>query len=790
MGTIPVILHPIDININRADWIQLQESLTDGFMLQNSTARKIHVQGIVQGVGFRPFVYQLAKRFGLTGHVANTSAGVQIHVEGAARQLDAFHQAILEEAPPLAQITDSTASAAAAEHFQSFEIVHSQSNESRSTLISPDVSVCDDCLKELFDTGDRRYRYPFINCTNCGPRYTIIDDIPYDRPKTSMRSFTMCSRCQGEYDDPMNRRFHAQPNACPDCGPRVTLADADGQPINAQDPIAGAIDLLAEGHILAIKGLGGFHLAADAAKSEAVAALRSRKQREEKPFALMAKNLEQIQCFARVSAAEGELLCSPQRPILLLEKREPNPIAGTVSPKNRCFGVMLPYTPLHYLLLQGPFTALVMTSGNISDEPIAIENREAVKRLAGIADYFLLHDRDIYLRSDDSIVRQVAGRSRQIRRSRGYVPVPVFLKQKRPAVMALGAELKNTVCLLKGNQAFMGQHVGDLENMATYGFFQETIRHLKRILDISPEIIACDLHPDYLSTRYALEQQDHPVVRVQHHHAHIASCLAENRVDGPVIGLSFDGTGYGEDGTVWGGEILVADARGYERAAHLAAVPMPGAAAAVKEPWRMTVAYLMATFGERFREQDIPFVHGLDPVRREAMAKLATTGVNSPMTSSLGRLFDGVAALVGLRQRVAYEGQAAMELEMAADTSPAGRYEWAWSDTPVPQLRFEPLVEGIVSDLEKAVPVGVISRRFHDTLVGAFGEICIRIGRERGINQAALSGGVFQNALLLTAMIPELEALGFEVYTHRLVPANDGGIALGQAVSAAARIPS
>ncbi len=787
MTTIPVLLLPIDININRADWIQLQESLADGCMSQNATARKIHVQGIVQGVGFRPFVYQLAKRFGLTGHVANTSAGVQIHVEGAAGRLDAFEHAILEEAPPLAQITDSTASAAAAENLPSFEIVHSQSNDSRSTLISPDVCVCDDCLKELFDPGDRRYRYPFINCTNCGPRYTIIDDIPYDRPKTSMRSFTMCARCQGEYDDPMDRRFHAQPNACQDCGPRVTLVDAGGQPIRPQDPIAGTIDLLAEGYILAIKGLGGFHLAADAANSDAVAALCSRKHREEKPFALMAKNLDQIQSFAKVSAAECELLCSPQRPILLLEKREPNPIADTVSPRNRCFGVMLPYTPLHYLLLEGPFTALVMTSGNISDEPIAIDNDEALRRLGNIADAFLLHDRDIYLRSDDSILRVAAGSNRQIRRSRGYVPVPVFLKQKHPAVMALGAELKNTVCLLKGNQAFMGQHVGDLENMATYGFFQETIHHLKRILDIAPDIIACDLHPDYLSTRYALDQQGHPVIRVQHHHAHIVSCLAENRVDGPVIGLSFDGTGYGEDGTVWGGEILVADAKGYERAAHLATVPMPGAAAAIKEPWRMAVSYLMATFGEGFREKNIPFVRALDPIRLEAMTKLFATGVNSPMTSSLGRLFDGVAALTGLRRRVAYEGQAAMELEMAADTSPAGHYEWAWSDTPVPQLRLEPLVEGIVSDLEKAVPVGVISRRFHDTLVAAFCEICVRIGRERGIRQAALSGGVFQNALLLAAMIPALEAQGFEVYTHRLVPANDGGIALGQAVSAAAQ---
>ncbi|MFZ7125791.1 MAG: carbamoyltransferase HypF [Desulfobacterales bacterium] len=746
---------------------------------------EIQVQGIVQGVGFRPFVYQLAHRMNLKGDVANTSAGVLIRIQGEPDTVESFVTALEAEAPPLSRITEVKVAPSAPGAFTAFIIRHSRSDESRSALISPDVSVCADCLKELFDPGDRRHRYPFINCTNCGPRYTIINDIPYDRPKTSMARFTMCGRCQREYDDPMNRRFHAQPNACPDCGPKVSLLDARGRPVPVADPIAQAISLLSTGHVVAIKGLGGFHLAADAENPDAVGALRRRKCREEKPFALMVRSLERIDPIAWVSDAEAGLLTSAQRPIVLLEKRQPNRISPDVAPGNRCFGVMLPYTPLHYLLMEGPFPALVMTSGNLSEEPIAIDNLEAVHRLQGIADYFLVHDRDIYLRSDDSILRQVAGHPRQIRRSRGYVPVPVFLKHRLPQVMALGAELKNTVCLLKEDRAFMGQHVGDLENMATFGFFQEILRHLKRILDIEPELIACDRHPDYLSTRFALEQTDLPVARIQHHHAHIVSCMAENRIGGPVIGLSFDGSGYGDDGTVWGGEVIVSDESGFERVGHLGQVGMPGSAAAIREPWRMAVAYLHAVLGANFWKPNLTFLQTIEPTRIEAMLKLTSTGINTPMTSSVGRLFDAVAAMTGLRNRVAYEGQAAMELEMAAADEPAGTYEWEWTGEPVQRLRFEPLVRGILSDLEKSQPVRIISRRFHDTLVEAFRDACRRIGRERGITRVALSGGVFQNALLLKGMIHGLERDGFGVYSHRLVPANDGGISLGQAVAAA-----
>lgn len=755
-------------------------------MTSVSRTVEIQVQGIVQGVGFRPFVYQLAHQLGLAGDVANTAAGVLIHLQGTQAVIDRFLMALNTEAPPLSRITGVTITPLKTDRIEGFTIRHSRSDVGRSTLISPDVSVCDDCLRELFDPEDRRHRYPFINCTNCGPRYTIIDDIPYDRPKTSMRHFAMCDRCQAEYDDPMNRRFHAQPNACPVCGPQVSLMDPKGTPIRTADPILKAIDLLSKGHVLAVKGLGGFHLAADAANTAAVTALRSRKHREEKPFAVMARDFEHIAAFARFSEDEAALLSASQKPIVLLEKREPHPLADAVAPNNRCFGVMLPYTPLHHLLMEGPFSALVMTSGNLSEEPIAIDNEEAFRRLSGIADFFLVHDRDIYLRSDDSILRLVAGHSRQIRRSRGYVPVPVFLNGKRPQIMALGAELKNTVCLLKEDRAFVGQHIGDLENLATLGFFQETIRHLKRILDISPDIIACDRHPDYLSTRYAMEQNELPVVQIQHHHAHIVSCLAENQVDGPVIGLSFDGTGYGDDGTVWGGEILVADLAGYERIGHLATVPMPGSAAAIREPWRMALSYLQATFGDQFREKHIPLLRRLDTKRMEAVVKMTAVGLNSPLTSSLGRLFDAIAAMAGVRERVAFEGQAAMELEMAAAQTPAGIYEWEWSTDSQYRLRFEPIVAGVVSDLEKGLPIGVISRRFHDTLVAAFVNICTRIRDERNLSEVALSGGVFQNALLLSHMISALKEKGFTVYSHRLVPANDGGIALGQAVAAAA----
>jgi hydrogenase maturation protein HypF len=755
------------------------------------SAARLTINGIVQGVGFRPFIYQLARQHGLAGEVANTATGVSLVLEGPTERIDRFIDDLPHKTPPLAHVVEVTRDPATVQGFAGFSIVKSQAGTTRATLISPDVMVCEECLAEMRDPANRRYRYPFINCTNCGPRYTIIDDIPYDRPKTSMRHFSMCAPCQAEYDDPDNRRFHAQPNACPVCGPQVRLCDARGMAIPSDDPINEAARRIQAGRIVAVKGLGGFHLAVDATNAVAVARLRRRKHREEKPFALMCADMERIRTIAHVNDAEAELLQSIQRPIVLLEKRKNTTIAASVAPGNRCFGIMLPYAPLHHLLLDADFTALVMTSANLSEEPIAIDNAEAFTRLAGIADDFLIHNRDIYLRSDDSIVRHSAGHRRPLRRSRGYVPVPVFLKDEVPAVLACGAELKNTVCLTRGRQAFVSQHIGDLENRATDDFFRLTIRHLKRILDIDPTVVACDLHPDYLSTRYAREQTDRPVVAVQHHHAHIAACMAENRADGPVIGLSLDGTGLGSDGTIWGGEVLVAEYHRFRRAAHLAAVPMPGSAAAIREPWRMALAHLHAAFGAMPDLTGLPLAGAVDDRALQVVAQMIEKGVNSPLTSSLGRLFDAVAAIVGLRHRVAFEGQAAMELEAIADDTEPGTYAFGWRDAAGDDplvIPCAPIIDAVLADLRHGHSPAVISARFHNTLVALFTALCRDLRHRTGIHTVALSGGVFQNDRLLTGLIAGLEGQRFEVLSHRQVPTNDGGLALGQAVVAAARM--
>jgi hydrogenase maturation protein HypF len=758
-------------------------------MTATIAAKQIRVKGIVQGVGFRPYVYQLAGRFKLCGHVANTAAGVRIHVEGPQADIAAFLASIPAEAPPLAQITDVDAADAPAEGFQRFEIIASRDDSAKSALISPDVAICDDCLEEMLSPRDRRFRYPFINCTNCGPRYTIIDDIPYDRPQTSMASFPMCPRCQAEYDDPENRRFHAQPNACPVCGPHIQLLDGNGQALDTKDPIGAVVALLQQGRIVAIKGLGGFHLAVDAENEPAVARLRQRKHREEKPLAVMAYDGDRIRRFAQLDDEEMAVLASPQRPILLLAKRSDPSLAPSVAPQNHFFGVMLPYAPLHYLLLEKAFTALVMTSANLSEEPIAIRNREAVERLAGIADAFLVHNRDIYLRCDDSIVRKTAGVTRFIRRARGYVPTPVFLNHTPPPVLACGAALKNTVCLTKEDRAFISQHIGDLENLATYRAFRDTIAHLQRILAITPQVIACDLHPDYLSTRYATEQSDLPVIQVQHHHAHIVSAMAENHLDGRVIGLAFDGTGYGPDGTIWGGEVLLAENGRYERVAFLQPLPMPGGAAAIKTPWRMAISYLYQAFGEGFRDLDLPFLAAVDPKQADILVAMMQQALNAPLTSSMGRLFDGIAALIGLRSTVAFEGQAAMELEMIAAPEPAAPYDFSWqtSDDGL-RIPTAPIIQGVVTDIRHGRSNAHISRRFHTTLVRLFTDLCSHLRRRTDLDRVVLSGGTFQNAILLEELSRSLMKSGFAVYTHRLVPPNDGGISLGQAVAAGAML--
>jgi hydrogenase maturation protein HypF len=750
-------------------------------------ARKIRVQGIVQGVGFRPFVYQLATTLDLAGRVSNTSSGVSIELEGRSDRLLTFVERLSTHSPPLSQITRVDIASIQPAGYQEFTIVHSQKGSQRATLISPDVSICEDCRAELFDPQDRRFRYPFINCTNCGPRYTIINDIPYDRPKTSMRHFKMCPECQSEYDDPGNRRFHAQPNACPVCGPQASLFDRARNKLKTTDPIETAIKHLHSGRVLAVKGLGGFHLVVDAHNQDAVTRLRHRKRREEKPLAVMSANLRIIRQYAEIRPEEATLLQSHQRPIVLLEKSRHYTLAGGVSPNNRTIGVMLPYTPLHYLLVNEAFTALVMTSANLSEEPIAIDNQDAFKRLADIADFFLIHDRDIYLRSDDSVVRFVNQCPRFLRRSRGYVPVPVFLKHPIKPILACGAELKNTIGLSRGSEVFLSQHIGDLENLATYDFFELTIAHLRRILSIEPEIIACDMHPDYLSTRYADKQEHLEKITVQHHHAHIVSCMAENQVIEPVIGLSFDGTGYGTDGSIWGGEVLLARYDGFERVAHLAPTPMPGGAAAIKEPWRMAISYLHQTYGEGFRNRKLAFLESLTTNQISITTQMIEKGVNVPQTSSLGRFFDGISALMGLRTKVAFEGQAAMELEMLASGSITDVYDYAWSSQDGYQIDPRAIIQGIVTDVENDILPAVISDKFHTTLIKLFSDLCRVLKKETGISQVALSGGCFQNAILLGGLARELQTNGFQVLTHKKVPANDGGICLGQALIADAQ---
>jgi hydrogenase maturation protein HypF len=700
--------------------------------------------------------------------------------------LQAFRQAIPDEKPPLAQITSIDAVEQPPQSYADFSIVKSQAQDQRATLISPDVCVCEDCRRELFDPKDRRFGYPFINCTNCGPRYTIIMDIPYDRPFTAMKGFQMCGPCKAEYHDPTNRRFHAQPNACWDCGPIVRLWDHAGREVPTEEPIKDVQRLLKDGKIVAVKGLGGFHLAVDATNNDAVTRLRQRKHREEKPLAVMVLNLDDIRKFALVGEAEESLLTSIRRPIVLLEKKPNSYLAEEVSPRNRNYGVMLPYTPLHYLILEDEeLLGLVMTSGNISEEPIAIDNEEAFERLGHIADYFLTHNRDIYLRSDDSVLRVVGGSPRQLRRSRGYVPIPIFLERSLEPILACGAEWKNTICLTRDKEAFLSQHIGDLENLETLNFFEMTVRHLKRILEIEPKIIAYDLHPDYLSTQYALKQTSMIQIKIQHNPAHIVKGMAEAGLIGPVIGIALDGTGYGADGQIWGGEVLVAEDYQYERVGHFAYLPMPGGAAAIKKPWRMAVSSLYEAFGSDFLKMELPFLEGIPPEKVRILFQMIENRVNTPFTSSCGRLFDSVAAIAGVRNDVAYEGQAAVELEAAAEEDMERVYPFQIQEKDgVEQFLIEPIIQSVVEDVQGGCSTGLISATFHNTLVALFLEVCQRLRASRKLKQVVLGGGCFQNARLLVHLTETLESEGFEVYTQSKVPTNDGGIALGQAVAA------
>ena len=744
--------------------------------------QRIIIEGVVQGVGFRPFVFQLANRMGVAGSVRNDSRGVTIEAEAGARVLSAFVSALQVEKPPLASITSIDLDELPVSGEDGFIILESRAELTARAQVPADAAVCTDCLRELFDPADRRFRYPFINCTNCGPRFTIVTGVPYDRPLTTMAGFSLCPACRAEYHDPESRRFHAQPNACPACGPHLILTDSNGreQPGN---PLHETVRLLRDGAIVAVKGLGGYHLAVDAANATAIRELRQRKRRDEKPFAVMAADLDAVEQFARISADEVRLLQGVERPVVLLEKATDFLLAKEVAPGNRYVGVMLPYAPLHHLLLEDDFLALVMTSANLSDEPIAYRDDEARVRLGGIADAFLTHDRPIHTRADDSVARVVGGRALLLRRSRGYVPRAIAIPGEQPQVLAVGAELKNTICLTRGDRAFLSQHLGDLQNMETNEAFRESMSQLEKLLDVTPVVVAHDLHPGYLSTRFAFEESGLPPVGVQHHHAHLASCLAENGHDQPAIGVIFDGLGYGADGTLWGGEFLVGDLQAFERAGHFRYVPLPGGDLAARQPWRMALSHLREAYGEELPK--FPCLTEIPPEELSLVRQALKKGVNVPPASSCGRLFDAVAALLGVRNVASFEGQAAMELEMLADPQSAVSYPFGLKmDGALLVFDPRPLVRALVASVTAGEPVSACAGRFHATLAEMVRQVCLVLRARRGINNVALSGGVFQNVLLTTQVRERLERAGFTVLTHSLVPPNDGGIALGQAVVA------
>ena len=741
--------------------------------------------GIVQGVGFRPFIYRLAVRQGLAGFVQNRPDGVLVEVEGTPPAIDSFFSSVSRELPPLANITGVASSEIAVTGDTEFKIIISNNEGQGDVHIAPDSAVCADCLKELFDPACRRFRYPFINCTNCGPRLTIINDIPYDRVHTSMACFLLCPQCRTEYENPGNRRFHAEPNACPVCGPQLELRDADGETIPCEDPVERAIELIAAGNVLAIKGLGGFHLCVDATSDEAVKKLRSRKYREEKPLAIMVRDIEQARLIAEINDEEKALLSSVQRPIVLLKKKKNDRISTFVAPFVSSLGIMLPYAPLHYLLLENKLLALVMTSANQVDEPICISNREAQNRLKGIADYFLVHNRDILVRCDDSIAFVTGGKPQLLRRSRGYAPRPLILKESFPAVLALGPQLKTTQCILKDNFAFLSPHIGDMETPQARDFFHESLALMKRITQSDPQIIACDYHPAYYSTRVAQELKEVRIVHVQHHHAHIVSCMAENQIDGDVIGLAMDGTGFGLDGNAWGGEFLIANLTQFQRFGHLQYFVLPGGQKAIHEPWRIGVSLLRQAYGQAWPEIASRLKLTPDQTNFELLDKIIETRLNSPISSGMGRLFDGVAAIMGLRRRVSFEGQAAMELEAKAKSAGVVLpFEILRNPDESYILDVSAAIRAIVENMFSGKSIEEIASAFHSTLAAAFAAMSFEMRKLTGNNRVALSGGCFQNRVILEGTVAELKKNSFDVYYHSQIPANDGGVSLGQAVIA------
>lgn len=751
---------------------------------------RVRIGGTVQGVGFRPYVYRLAGELRLGGFVYNDARGVVLEVDGSPAAIGEFLQRLPSEAPPLAALERLETEWLEPQGTEGFRILKSPAGEAPEAPVTPDTTTCPDCLRELLDPRDRRFRYPFINCTNCGPRFTIVRGVPYDRPLTTMAAFAMCPACRREYDDPLDRRFHAQPNACPECGPQLALLDREGESLGTGEAaLAGAVSALVAGTIVAIKGLGGYHLACSAADEHAVSTLRRRKHREDKPFALLTADLEATRALVELDAAEEALLQGRERPIVVARRRPGACVAEAVAPRSRDLGVMLPYSPLHHLLVGDAGGTLVLTSGNVSDEPIAFRDEDALERLAGIADLFLIHDRPIETRTDDSVVRATRRRATPLlmRRSRGYVPASIGLPLATPRpLLACGAELKNTFCVAKESRAWVSHHIGDLQNYETLESFADGIAHFERLFGVRPEVIAHDLHPEYLSTKYALEHEELEPIGVQHHHAHLAACLAEHGERGPAIAAIYDGTGYGTDGTIWGGELLVGDLFGFDRAGHLLPVRLPGGERAIREPWRMACAWMQAAGCE---EPVGEIVRLIEPDRWRAVAQLARSGVASPETTSVGRLFDAVAALCGVRLTVNYEGQAATELEALCDPDEHDFYS-------LPLLRQEaaivldprPMVAEVAAAITGGAPAAQVAARFHNALAAATACACMALAGERGLGTVVLGGGSFQNRVLLESVAATLQRAGLRVLVPERLPPSDGGISYGQAAVAAARL--
>lgn len=746
--------------------------------------RRIQIRGTVQGVGFRPWVFRLASEEGIAGRVRNDTSGVTIDAFGPPPALDTFLARLGGPAPSAAAIRGLTFEPIPAEAADRFSIVESDPAGERAISIPPDLATCSECLAEVFDAADRRFHYPFTNCTHCGPRFTIATGVPYDRPATTMAAFTMCPTCRREYGSVLDRRFHAQPNGCPACGPSLKLTTPSGETFGSGDPIAVAARALKDGLIVAIKGLGGFHLACDAGSALAVERLRRRKHRDEKPFAVMVESLQAARRIARIDAEEERLLTSVEAPIVLLRRLEDAPLAREIAPENPLVGLFLPYTPLHHVLLARFGGALVMTSGNVSDEPMACGNGEALEKLQGIADLFLLHDRDIAARADDSVVRVIGGRPTVLRRSRGYVPraVPLARPFDRP-VLACGAHLKNTFCFGIRDSAWLGPHIGDLENLSSYRSYEESIDRMERFLSIRPEVVAHDLHPDYLSTSYARSRPEETKIAVQHHHAHVASAMAEHSIEGPVIGVAYDGTGYGTDGTAWGGEVLLARFSGFERMGTFRPIALPGGDLAIREVWRIALALVDDAFDGKAPLERIPLFRDVPEKSISVVRRMAATGLSTPLARGVGRYFDGIGALVLGRRVATYEGQVAIAWNLAADPGEEGAYPYRLERGDVAVLDLRPLVRAVLEDLTAGRPAPSISGRFHNTIALATKELVHAAAMRAGRIPVVLTGGCFQNALLAERTVSLLEP-EFRVCTHGEIPPGDGGIALGQALVA------